>query len=286
MKRLTFLLMAACALPVMGVADLHDPSNAADYMIVTTQQLINEYPWINLLADWRNAYGRTAMVVSTEDIWSEFGTGVPSDTVLKRFLHYARQNWQGPQLKDVFIIGFHDVVPSHVEADSFRMGLPDSIHYQRYDYLSDFFFATDPDSDNHLPVLNIGRLPWTAEGSDELWNYYDKVVLYETAFSAPWQTRVHLIADSSDEGFNFSQGFAEPIAQQVQPGYTIERDYLDYPDGDPWHGDSEEIFANLNAGSYLVEYLGRIGECNDDTCEWNFWSPSMHLDSVYFSAVR
>ena len=62
MKRVFPLLMAAClALPMFGLADLHDPSNSADYMIVTTQELIDQYPWINQLAQWRSNHGRTAM---------------------------------------------------------------------------------------------------------------------------------------------------------------------------------------------------------------------------------
>ena len=46
MKNLIWMamLMAACLLPAFCLADLHDPNNSADYMIVTTQQLINDYP--------------------------------------------------------------------------------------------------------------------------------------------------------------------------------------------------------------------------------------------------
>ena len=277
MKRVFPLLMAACVLPVIGLADLHDPSNAADYMIVTTQELMDTYPWINQLASWRNDHGRMAMVVATDSVWAEFGTGVPSDTVLKTFLHYARENWQEPQLKDVFIIGFHDVVPSHVEHDS--------LGNDAFDYLSDFFYATDPDSNNHLPVLNVGRLPWTAEGDDVLWDYYNKVIAYETSATSPWQARVHLIADTIDGIFDFAGDFAEAMAGQVQPGYVIERDYLDFPDGDPWHGDRQEILSNMNAGSYLLEYHGHFANCYDDTCHTVYWSPALQLDSLDFAAL-
>lgn len=270
MKRVFPLLMAACVLPVFCFADLHDPNNSADYMIVTTQELIDTYPWINQLAEWRTNHGRTAMVVATDSIWAEFGAGTPSDTVLKDFLHYARQNWQPPQLKDVFIIGMHDVVPSHIVPDTLSGGTP--LHY-----ISDLFFATDPDSDNHIPVFGIGRLPWSPSSSSELWNYYAKVVGYESAVDEEWQSRVHIIADYTDESFNFWQGFAEPLATEIQLGYTVERDYVDFLVGDPWHGDREEMLDNLDAGSYLFNFFGYAGG--------SIWSPGLVLTNETFDSL-
>lgn len=253
---LAALTVASCN-PVY--ADLHNPSNSADYLIVTTAQLAGDHSWIGELAAWRNAHGRTAMIVASDSIWNEFGNGTPSDTVLRDFLHYARLNWQPPQLKDVFIIGHHDVVPSHVQIDSERVGPPDSLYWIRREYLSDIFFAVEPESDSLLPVLNIGRLPWSPATGESLSNYYEKVVPYESANGEPWQTRVHVIADYTDETFNFWQNFAEPVVGQINPGYVVERDYLDFGPGDPWHGDHDEVVTNLNAGNYITAYLGHGG---------------------------
>ncbi|MBU0507642.1 T9SS type A sorting domain-containing protein [bacterium] len=262
-------LFAASLSP--AVADLHDPANSADYLIVTTQELISGYPWIQQLADWRTSHGRTAMVVATDSIWNEFGTGTPSDTVLREFLHYARENWTPPQLRDVFIIGYHDVVPSHVEPDSFQHG-GDSIWYDPYFYLSDIFFAALPDSNPPLPQFNIGRLPWSpSQGA--LPTYLEKVIAYETAIPAEWQSRIHLIADS-----NFWQSFAEPLAAVVHAGYDIERDYLDFPPGHEWHGDRDEVLSNFQAGSYLVCYNGYH--------QPGVWSPDrLQLDSSAFATL-
>lgn len=265
MKRLTLLLMAACALPVMCLADLHDPNNAADYMIVTTQQLINDYPWINQLAEWRNEHGRTAMVVATDSIWEEFGTGVPSDTVLKTFLHYTYENWQEPQLKDVFVIGFHDVVPSHVEQFS------DTSYY-----LSDFYYTFPPESTYAAPVISIGRLPWSPTQLPILYDYYEKIHSYETVVLAPWQTRVHVIADFGDNIFDFPTWIEEAIVSQIGPGYDVERDYLGVPD-EPWHGDRESILVNLDSGSYFVIYVGFSG--------FGYWSDSLRLDSSDYAQL-
>ncbi len=259
MKRLTPLLMAASLLPAMGLADLHDPNNAADYMIVTTQQLINDYPWINELAEWRSDHGRVSMVVATDSIWTEFGTGVPSDTVLKTFLHYAYDNWQEPRLKDVFMIGFHDVVPSHVRT----IGV-DSC-------LSDFYYTTAMDSAFAAPRFALGRLPWSPTQSPEMWNYFAKITAYETAPTEDWQLRVHLMADSTLI-MGIDTMIAQAMAAQVQPGYAIERDFLWYPDGHPWHGDHDEALANFNLGSYFAAFNGHAGG--------DLWGDALQIDSA------
>lgn len=270
------LLCAGSLIPAM--ADLHDPANSADYLIVTTQELIDGYPWIGQLADWRESHGRTAMVVATQNIWSEFGTGTPSDTVLKEFLHFARENWTPPVLRDVFIIGFHDVVPSHVEPDSMQHGYPDSIWYEPTHYLSDLFFTSLPDSNPPHPQFNIGRLPWSpSQGA--LPSYLEKVIAYETAPSSDWQSQIHLIADQSDSVFCFWRNFAEPLTMEIHAGYSIERDYLDFPEGHEWHGDRDEVLANFQMGSYITGYNG--------FCQSGIWSPDhLQLDSTDFAILN
>jgi hypothetical protein len=260
------ILLSLILVSATAFADLHDPDNSADYLIVTTSELIEEYPWITQLADWRNQHGRVSMVVPVEDVWNEFGDGNPSDTVLKEFLHYARRNWQPPELRDVFIIGFHDVVPSHVESDDFPWDMV---------YLSDLFYATDPESTNYMPVLSIGRLPWSPGQSPALWNYLAKVVAYESAGTAPWQIRVHLIADHGDSYFTFWQD-CELFAGVVSDCCSVERDYLDFPVGDPWHGDRDEILENFQAGSYLLSFWG--------PGDGGTWS-SLDLNSTDFAAL-
>lgn len=272
------LLLSLIFLPALASADLHDPTNSADYLIVSTQELIDEHPWIIQLADWRTQHGRVSMVVPVEDVWNEFGDGTPLDTTLKKFLHYARQNWQPPQLRDLFIVGFHDVVPSHVEPDSFFHHDPDTSFYYPIDYLSDFFFATDPESANYIPILSIGRLPWSPAQSPSLWNYYEKVVAYETAETAPWQTRIHLIADYDDPHFaSFWEDFCEPLAELVPEDYTIERDYPDFEEGHPWHGDREEIIENFQLGSYYAAYMGHGGG--------SIWSGILQLEPSDFEPL-
>ncbi len=272
--RTSLFLLTAILLSAAGVyADLHDPANSADYLIVTTDSLIASTPWISDLAAWRQSHGRTAMVVATDDIWNEFGNGTPSDTVLKEFFHYAREHWALPQLRDVFIIGFHDVVPSHIEVDSQYV----SDQWIVYSYFSDVFYAWHPDSTALPPslILSIGRLPWSPTWETALPNYYQKCQQYESSTEGDWQRRIHLIADYDDTMFHFGNDFSEPLAELVPSTYLIERDYLGLPAGNPWHGDQDEIHANYNSGSFISVYSGHGGA--------GVWSGSSLADSGFFS---
>jgi len=246
------LLVLVAALPAF--ADLHDPANSADYLIVTPAAVIQANPWITQLADWRNAHGRT----------------------LKDFLFYAYRHWSPPRLKDVFIVGWHDAVPSHIQPDSV-VSYHDSTgdHWAHYSSVSDFFYSTDPDSDNHFPLFSIGRLPWDPD-SGALWNYYQKVVAYESQTDQEWQRRVQLVADSASD-FDFWQDYAEPIANEIQPGYVIERDYLAVPPDNPWHTDRGDIIDDMNAGNYLMVYCGHGGA--------GIWSATLLLSSLTFDSL-
>ncbi len=155
------------------------------------------------------------------------------------------------------------------------MWSPDST-WDHYSYLSDLYYSLDPDSANPVPVLGIGRLPWSPSQSPTLPNFFAKIMTYESAPSEAWQARVHLIADSTQQ-FNFGQDFSEPLAILVPAGYTIERDYLDFPPGHEWHGDRNEVLANLQAGSFLANYFG-YGSAEQ-------WSETLQLSATAFDSL-
>ncbi|HEY3293862.1 MAG TPA: C25 family cysteine peptidase [bacterium] len=270
------LLLLALLLCSTSLANLHDTANRADYLIISTRDVLQNNSWIHDLANWRNQNGRTVGVISTDSIAAEFDTGTSADSTLKNFLWYAYRNWQQPRLRDVFIIGFHNVVPSHVEDDSSFWADSTGEHWYHQYYISDYFYVTDPDSNNHLPLFTVGRLPWDPD-SGALWNYYSKITAYETPSSEDWQRRVHIIADYSDPYFSFWQDHGQPIADEVGAGYTIERDCPDVPPQDPWYGSREDIIAHMNAGSYLLTYVGHGG--------FGVWSARMMLLAETFDSL-
>jgi hypothetical protein len=222
-------------------ADLHDPNNSADYIILTNQDVLSNNSWIDSLLDYREAQGRTVMAVTVEEIWDEFSPA-GSDSAIREFLHFAYNNWQAPRLKDVFIIGHWNVVPSARLFSTF-----DSTTYR-----SDYLFTIPFGSENLDPLFAVGRLPWSPNYSLPLNSFFDKVQNYERSLPGTWINRCLLIADTGCSGSDCSELVEDYIAPFLPTSLEIERNYLDRPIGDPWHGECEDVWLNLNAGSLLT----------------------------------
>jgi hypothetical protein len=265
MKRAAGLLLSCLCFALIAVADLHDTDNSADYLIISSSDVIQQNGWIQNLADWRDDHGRVSMIVSTEEIFDEFGDGTPSDTTLKEFLHFARLSWTPPQLQYVFFIGHHDIVPSHIQQDS---------RPEPQTYFSDYFYATEIETEDYLPVLSIGRFPWSPTFNESLPDYYSKIIAYETAPEADWQRRVHFVTDSVEEGLLSVdwEEFAEGLIGDLPLFYQGIRDFMGASQDNPNFANLDTILQNWNEGNYLFSYVGRGSGC--------LWSEVYQIDSA------
>ena len=91
------------------------------------------------------------MAVTVEEIWDEF---TPSNqNGIRDFLHYAYENWQEPRLKDVFIVGHTDIVPSVPRISDLIPSVT---------FLSDYSFSLANFDSVEQPRFQVGRLPWFA----------------------------------------------------------------------------------------------------------------------------
>ncbi len=239
------LLALLISVPVR--AELRDPNNSADYIILTNQEVFSNNAWIDSLLDYRAAQGRVSMAVTVEEIWAEF-TPEGSASAIREFLHYAYDNWQTPRLKDVFIVGHVDVVPTHE-----MHGIVGD-----YDYWSDYYFAVTDPTGTFEPRFSLGRLPWSPTFVDPLPNFLNKIETYESGTQESCSQRVLLIADSFNVMYQFEQT-ADSIANFFPEGTEFERDYIGRTSGDPDYGDRDEILSNLSAGPFAMFILGHLG---------------------------
>lgn len=226
-------------------AELRDPNNSADYIILTSQEVLSNNSWIDSLLDYRAAQGRVSMAVTVEEIWAEF-TPSGSDTAIREFLHFAYENWQTPQLKDVFIVGHWDVVPTCT-----WISMHNSMAYP-----SDCMFTLPINSESANSRFKIGRLPWSPRYEEAMFDIAFKIETYESSPAGDWSNSCHLIADSVWGSAQPNEIWTESIASGLQIGIAIERDYLDAVEGDPWYGDRPEILDHMNSGSLFTSYSG------------------------------
>ena len=202
-------VMQGAATPVTGIsastpAGLMNPSNSADYLIITTPELGSAS---QSLASYRQSKGLTPKIVFLEDIMNEFNYGIYDPRAIRTFLTYAYHNWIKPP-KYVVLAGngTYDYKDNEGYGDNLiptlmantPMGL----------YASDSLFA-EFDGD-HVPKIAVGRLPvLTAE---ELENMVDKISSYESGTGK----HVLWLADDPDDGGNFPMD-SDDVAALLPP---------------------------------------------------------------------
>ena len=186
---------------------LKDRGNAAEYVIVTTRELM---PAAQTLADYR---GMPSLVVDIQDVYDEFGFGVPSPHALKAFLAYAWSSWASPpryvvlaghgtwDYKDAFGFGGNLIPPMMVST-------PDGLAP------SDVWFA-DVDPSGFAPEMAIGRLPVSTP--EELTELIRKIELREGLAGTAWQHPLVALADNPDKAGAFPADSDRIMAAAAPP---------------------------------------------------------------------
>ncbi len=224
---------------------LRDRGNSAEYVVVTTRELM---PAAQALADYR---GMRSLVVDIQDVYDEFGYGVPTPHALKAFLAYAWSSWSSPprfvvlaghgtwDYKDVYGLGGNLIPPMMVAT-------PDGLAP------SDVWFA-DVDAAGLAPEIAIGRLP--ASTPAELEALVAKIQLREARAAGSWQHPLVALADNPDKVGAFPAD-SDRIVSAAGPALQPERIYMSDLTVEAAR---ERLLAALHEGAGMVSYVGHAG---------------------------
>lgn len=194
---------------------LSDTGNRADYLLVAPASLLAA---AESLAAFRATQGWETKVVDVEDVYDEFGDGVPSPHAIRELLRYARQSWSLAP-RDVTLVGRgtydpqdfrgfgDDLVPTLMAATPYGLAVSD-------------VRIGDLDGDDGLPEVAVGRLPVLT--SQELDDYLAKAQL-AAGMSSP--ARVLMTADNPDLAGSFPAD-SDAVAQLVPVGQQVDKVYL------------------------------------------------------------
>ncbi|MGA1794649.1 MAG: DUF2341 domain-containing protein [bacterium] len=266
----TFLTLAADALktPVAVEKDiasnLADTANGADYILITHREIGwdgngDPLQWIGDLVSLRESQGLRVTVVDVQDIYDEFGYGIPGPQAVRDFLKYAYTEWTAPAPTYVLLVGDSTYDPKTnwdwwSGADSTPY-LP--VYLTHTDHMgeagTDEWFAR-VSGDDAVPDLYIGRLPATT--ADQAAIMVDKIVAYETtANTKTWEKNALLVADDQEEEYEaIFETTSENTASLIPEGLTTFKGYLsDYYSADDL---STDIATQLNQGTLVVNYSG------------------------------
>ena len=230
-------------------SDLVSTANAADYLVITTAELMTS---AQTLAAHRSATGLSTMVVDIEDIWDEFAHGQPRPLAIRDFLARAHQSWSvAPRYVVLAGAGTYDW------AD--HLGLGGNLIPVPLAGDGETLFATDAPyadlvGDDGVPEVALGRLP--VLDATELDALIAKIVGYESVSEPEWGSQVLMLADNLDNIASYSQT-ADELGTVVPLQYQLSKVALD--DHPSLASARQALFDGLDQGAVLLEYLGHGG---------------------------
>ncbi|MCP3982456.1 MAG: hypothetical protein GY716_24400 [bacterium] len=283
-----FLVVADGVVPTLDamnlgadlVSDLRLNSNQADMVVIAHPDLVSTLPGSELsllLAHRASAAGGnvTSKVAWIQDVYDEFGHGIPGTQPIREFIRYVLsdapgEGWADPRPAYVLLIG--DSSYEFKAGTAEGTYIPTQILFKDDPilgyYASDSIMAAVIGDDDH-PDLEIGRIPARTSGEADV--VIAKIRSYETVSPAgDWRNHALLISDRGSDGegdLDFEMTNDQAIGYIEDPGYTSRHlkyftDYYDNPGvTDPIGDMNIDIKAAVNGddaydGASVLQYGG------------------------------
>lgn len=247
-----------------------------DYVVVTYPDYLNE---ASRLANAHEQYHNVSTaVVTTEQIYNEFGSGSQDISAIRDFLKMLYDNGN---LKYALLFGdgsydFKDRVPNNTNrVPTYQSWASRGLGTT---YVSDDFYAMLDDDDVGVHPLQIdiavGRLPAATRGEaktlvDKTLSYFVHDGNYGSSFG-DWRTKIMFVVDDDNPGPNnaFHHTVDQESAQfleQNETAYTLRKLYMDAfvqegsSGGLRYPAVTDAIVNGVETGTLLVNYFGHGG---------------------------
>ncbi len=247
-------------------SDLRGTMNGVTYIIVTDPSTLDA---ANRLAERRNADNLVARVVTTTQIYNEFGEGQRDVTAIRDFLRYTYLS--GGTLRYALLFGDGswnhktdpaDLVPAYenTSGDSF-----DDI----YSLATDDFYGYLSGSDTYVDI-GVGRLCVSSPADANA--MVDKIAAYEDGSDrTDWRNRLTFVADDNfrpdgNDGTTFTDDAETMISRVVPDSYDLQKIYLaeyttvftgqNNTGGRTKPGAYDDIISAFNNGTLLATWIG------------------------------
>lgn len=232
----------------MPTTQLRARDHQADYLIITHPSFVDA---LRPLAQWREQHGLKTQIVTSEEIYNEFGAGAESPTAIRAFIDWAAKHWRKPAPRYILLVGkasydYRDYLgaPNKNLMPTFLIRTP-NLGQAGSD---NPFVALEPNSVR--PSLTIGRIP--AKTPEQVALVVKKTIGYETSPSAEWRRAAVFIADSKEAQF---ATFSDALANQLPPAIQSQKIYLESYQGD-LNKARADLLARWNLGASLITYIG------------------------------
>jgi hypothetical protein len=235
--------------------------------------------------------GVTSVIVTTEQVYNEFSSGVPDIGAIRNFMKMFYDRATGPDDFPRYLLLFGNGTYDNKNILGYGGNLiptfqtQQSLHYG-LSWMTDDFFGLLDDSEGEgaagMLDIGIGRLP--VRTVEQAKNIVDKILRYNQRVEgwdpgtddlhwvgkisnyADWRNMISLIADDQDNNIHFKDSeklFA--ILTSQNPVYNVEKIYLDSYEqitmagGSRYPDVNSAINNRINQGALLVNYIGHGG---------------------------
>jgi hypothetical protein len=268
-------LLVPSAAGTVSNQNLHNIS-PTDYIIVVHPPFLSQAQRLAQFHQQKNGY--RSLIVTTQQVYNEFGSGTADPVAIRDFVKMYHDKYGSNvanKLKYFLLFGdaSYDYRDRLNNNTNFVPAWENNISLDPLStYASDDFygFLDDNEDINSGALINyldigVGRVP--ARNLDEAKNFADKVETYfANASLGPWRNNFTFIAD--DEDLNLHLQDAEIItstAAGVAPVYNTEKIYLDAFQQESGSGGSSYPLANqainnqVYNGTLIWNYTGHGG---------------------------
>jgi len=248
-------LASVASITLDNPSDLHDPTNGADYIIITHADFNAQ---AQRLAQYRAAEGFRTAVVDVQDIYDEFNDGIYDPNALRDFISYAYYNWTRPAPLYVLLFGTttHFMDKQAGERQGLKSFIPTLMVYTNsWGMTSSDNALVSVSGNDILPDLYIGRFPVSdSEGANTV---VQKTLDYEQQpVIDEWRRSIGMVYAEGDGG-RFIRDANELIAKYTPLRVVTNR--LTTLQGSVYYGNTETLAGLINKGQSLVNFIGHGG---------------------------
>ena len=257
--------------------NLHGLENV-DMIIVSHPLFLTQ---ANQLAAFHHSFDNmNVKVVTPQQVYNEFSSGMQDITALKLFFRHLYKKGGSNPLSHVLLFGdasydykdrssnMHNFVPIFQSQSSFSL-------YSSY-CTDDFYGYLDDGEGDHLLFedvdIGIGRFPVTNVAQAQA--MVNKVITYSKNPNShgDWRNRAMLITDDADEASGWEMDFVEfmdDLAEEIDTvvgTLNLEKVYIDSYIQEVKAGSQrypvarDDIFRKVQRGNLVTSYLGHGGE--------------------------
>jgi hypothetical protein len=247
-------------------ADLLNPANRADYLIITHPQF---YIQAKDLVEALQSTGHEIQLIDVQNIYDQFNYGIKSPFAIKKFLKYAYSNWdQSNKLHYVLLLG--DATYDPAENIIKGKDLIPAFFYQTYKFgavPTDLEYSLLEGNDL-LPDISIGRVPVSL--LSELIQYTEKVKKFLSLKSDSWTNKSIFISGNDGSTFEIGDGRYPAFRSQNQRliDLSTPKTFTTYKlntvkdpklDFDPNFGSTTDLINYFDEGVAFVNFVGHGG---------------------------